>query len=62
MSTLLDEFRSITKALNDARIEYAICGGWAMAIHGIPRATIDIDLLILGDDLERVWGLAKQLG
>jgi hypothetical protein len=62
MSTLLEEFKSITGALNDAEIEYAICGGWAMAIHGIPRATIDIDLLILGDDLERVWELAKQLG
>lgn len=32
-----------------------------MAIHGIPRATIDIDLLILSDDLERVWSAAKNL-
>jgi hypothetical protein len=56
MSTLLEEFKSITQALNDAGIDYAVCGGWAMAIHGLPRATIDIDLLILGDDLERVWG------
>jgi len=62
MATLLDEFRSITEALNDAGIDYAICGGWAMAIHGLPRSTIDIDLLILGDDLERAWELAKQHG
>ena len=62
MSTLLDEFRSITEALNDAGIDYAICGGWAMAIHGLPRSTIDIDLLILGDDLQRAWELAKQHG
>jgi hypothetical protein len=62
MSTLLEEFKSITGALNDAGIEYAVCGGWAMAIHGIPRATIDIDLLILGADLGRVWELVKQLG
>lgn len=62
MSTLLSEFKSITEALNDAKIDYAVCGGWAMAIHGLPRATIDIDLLILSDDLERVWELAKKDG
>lgn len=62
MSTLLSEFKSITGALNDAKIAYAVCGGWAMAIHGLPRATIDIDLLILSDDLERVWELAKKDG
>jgi len=33
-----------------------------MAIHGLSRSTIDIDLLILGDDLERAWELAKQHG
>ena len=59
MATLLDEFRSITEALNDAGIDYAICRGWAMAIHGLPRATIDIDLLILGEDLERTWSLTR---
>src|SRR5688500_5188825 len=62
MSTLLEEFKLITRALNDAGIDYAVCGGWAMAIHGLPRATIDIDLLILGDDLGRAWDLAKQHG
>jgi hypothetical protein len=62
MSTLLSEFKYITGALNDAGIDYAVCGGWAMAIHGLPRATIDIDLLILGKDLERAWELAKRHG
>ena len=62
MATLLDDFRSITQALNEAGIDYAICGGWAMAIHGLPRATIDIDLLILGDDFERACELAKEHG
>jgi hypothetical protein len=62
MSTLLGEFKSITQALNDADIPYAVCGGWAMAIHGLPRATIDIDLLIATEDLERVWALAKEKG
>lgn len=62
MSTLLEEFKSITQALNDAGIEYAVCGGWAMAIHGLPRGTIDIDLLIRAADLDRVRELARDNG
>ena len=33
-----------------------------MAIHGLPRATVDIDLLVLTEDLEKVWGIAQNLG
>ena len=33
-----------------------------MAIHGLPRATIDIDLLVLSEDLEKVWEKANELG
>lgn len=62
MSTLLQEFTNIVTALNDRNIEYAVCGGWAMAILGFPRATIDIDLLILSDDLDKVWRIAQSFG
>jgi hypothetical protein len=60
MTTLLSEFKAITTALNEAGIEYAVCGGWAMAIHGLPRATMDIDLLILVEDFERVLRVARS--
>ena len=62
MSSLLEEFVNFTESLNRENIDYAICGGWAMAIHGLPRATVDIDLLILTEDLERVWKTAQNLG
>jgi len=62
VSTLLEEFVNLTETLNRSKIDYAICGGWAMAIHGLPRATVDIDLLILTDDLNRVWKTAQNLG
>ena len=62
LTTLLSEFRSITEALNTAGIDYAVCGGWAMAIHGSPRATKDIDLLILTEDLEKVLKILLGLG
>jgi len=62
MATLLEEFTNIITALNEREIEYAVCGGWAMAILGFPRATIDIDLLILSDDLSEVWKIAESFG
>jgi hypothetical protein len=62
LTTLLGEFKLVTEALNAAGVDYAVCGGWAMAIHGLPRATKDIDLLVLTDDLDRILGLLRDLG
>ncbi len=62
MSSLLEEFVNFTERLNRENIDYAICGGWAMAIHGLPRATIDIDLLVLSENLGKVWNIAQNLG
>src|SRR5438445_7002465 len=62
MGNLIDEFESFTETLDLAGIDYAVCGGWAMAIHGLPRATIDIDLLILADDLPKIWAAAQTQG
>ena len=62
MPTLLEEFTSLTNALNERDINYAVCGGWAMAILGFPRATVDIDLLILSEDLNEVWRIAESFG
>lgn len=61
MSSLLQEFVDFTETLNRENIDYAICGGWAMAIHGLPRATIDIDLLVLSESLGEVWKVAQNL-
>ena len=62
MSTLLQEFTNIISALNEREIDYAVCGGWAMAILGFPRATVDIDLLILSENLTDVWKIAESFG
>lgn len=62
VATLLDEFRSITAALNREGIDYAVCGGWALAIHGLLRATVDIDLLVLAEDLEKAFNVARSCG
>lgn len=62
MSSLLNEFTVFVNTLNRENLDYAICGGWAMAIHGLPRATVDIDLLVLSENLSEVWQIAQTLG
>lgn len=61
MADIFEEFQNLIKKLNAEKIDYAICGGWAMAIHGAPRATIDIDLLVLTENLEKVWKITESL-
>jgi hypothetical protein len=56
------ELKCIINALTENDVEYAICGGWAMAICGFPRANDDIDLLISADSLEKVFEIAKSNG
>jgi hypothetical protein len=62
MATLLKELLEITSDLEKNGIEYAICGGLAMAIHGFARATMDIDVLIQPENLEKAYQVAANKG
>jgi len=62
MLDLYGEFRTLVTQLAERGIDYALCGGLAMAVHGVPRATVDIDLLVLAESLETVMSLARGLG
>jgi hypothetical protein len=62
MADIFEEFQNLVKKINHEKLDYAVCGGWAMAIHGSPRATVDIDFLILADDLPKMWKIAEDLG
>lgn len=59
---LYDELRGLVAALEQQHVEYAICGGVALALHGHPRFTKDIDLLILPEERDRVLQIAAQQG
>jgi hypothetical protein len=41
-----DVFRNIRAALEDADIPYMVTGSFASSVHGVPRATNDIDIVI----------------
>ena len=62
MFDISDELRAVVAALEKQEIDYALCGGMAMAVHGRLRATIDIDLLILSAAQDDVLAIAKSLG
>jgi hypothetical protein len=59
---LFDELRSLIGELTRRQVDYALCGGLAMAVYGTPRATVDIDLLVPGEALEEAVDAARQRG
>lgn len=46
MTTLPTDFRDLLTELHDAGADFVVVGGYAVAFHGYPRATKDIDILI----------------
>ncbi len=54
----------LCQALNDNKIEYAVAGGWAVALHRIPRATFDVDLIlkISAQNFKNTEKILNQLG
>lgn len=59
---LTEEFLALIDALNRDGVEYGVCGGIALAIHGYPRFTKDIDILIRPGDLDRALAVAAAQG
>lgn len=59
---LFEESRRLLQALERRGIEYALVGAVALAVHGVPRATTDIDLLIRPESLDAAEEEACELG
>ena len=43
---LPDDFRDLLVELVDTGVDFVVVGGYAVALHGHPRATKDIDILV----------------
>lgn len=54
--------RRVVGALEDARVHYALIGGFAMALRGVQRATIDLDFILMLEDLEKADGILAACG
>ena len=59
---LLEELEHLSTKLSQEGIEYALCGGLAMAIYARPRATLDIDMMIEPGSLFRTKSAVEELG
>ena len=59
---IADEFVRVLKAVQASGLEYAACGGFALAARGIVRATQDIELLVRREDIAEFSELLGGLG
>jgi len=58
------DFRDMLSALSGEGAEYLLVGAHALAVHGHPRATRDIDIWIgtAGENPARVWRALERFG
>jgi len=56
MVNIPKDFREFLQSLSDNSVEYVVVGGYALAFHGAPRFTGDIDILIrpTGENAQRL--------
>ncbi|MSP60519.1 MAG: hypothetical protein EXR72_09300 [Myxococcales bacterium] len=62
MLNLYDELDALVGALDRAKVPFALCGAIALAMHGHPRATKDIDMVVRREDLEMAKRVAGACG
>ncbi len=58
------DFRDLFAALNAAHAEFLIIGGYALAVHGTPRFTKDLDVWVqpTPENAKRVWTALDAFG
>ncbi len=59
---IIDELQGIISRLDEKGIEYALCGGLAMAIYAMPRATLDIDIMVEPKSIDELSKTVQDLG
>ncbi|MGH7766707.1 MAG: hypothetical protein ACREQP_04575, partial [Candidatus Binatia bacterium] len=61
---LNQDYKDILSAFNDEKVNYMVVGAYAVAAHGVVRATGDIDLWISSslDNARRAWRALANFG
>ena len=62
--TIPNDFKELLELLNSHKVEYIIVGAYALALHGNPRFTGDLDIYIKPDTLNasQVLAALKEFG
>ncbi|MEW6378187.1 MAG: hypothetical protein AB1611_01130 [bacterium] len=58
------DFKELLALFNEHHVEYMIVGGYALAFHGVPRYTGDLDILVQPDavNAQRVLAALDEFG
>ena len=58
------DYRDMLSALSAAGVEYLVVGAYALAAHGLPRSTGDIDFWVrpTSENADRVWKALQRFG
>jgi hypothetical protein len=59
---IYDELVTVVRALAADGVEYALVGGLAVGVWGVPRATKDIDLLVRPEEVARAKTAVRACG
>ena len=61
---LNEDYKEILQSLVDEQVKFLLVGAYAMAAHGYPRATMDIDIWIMPspENADAVLRALKQFG
>ncbi len=61
---LSPDYKDILSGFIEERVDYLVVGAYAVASHGLPRATGDLDLWVRADpeNAHRVWRALAQFG
>lgn len=64
MATMLGRLQGAFKSLHSHDVRYVVIGGIAAIIHGVPRATFDLDILIEAttDNVGRLLRALQEAG
>jgi Nucleotidyl transferase of unknown function (DUF2204) len=58
------DFKDMLSCLKDAEVEFVIVGAYALAAHGFPRATGDIDIWVRNssENAQKIMSALKKFG
>ena len=61
---LNDDYKEMLQCLNAEGVDYLLIGAYAMAAHGFPRATMDIDIWVKPspENAKAVWKALQRFG
>jgi len=46
---LNSDYKELLSIFNEEKVKFILVGAYAMAVHGYPRATMDIDIWVIGE-------------